>query len=333
MSQAESFQALVLRESEGTVTAAVEHLGVSDLPEGEVLVAVSHSTINYKDSLAITNTGKIVRSYPMVPGIDFAGTVVEASAGDFKPGDAVVLTGWGVGERHWGGLSQYARVKAKWLVPLPEGLSPAQAMGVGTAGFTAMLCVNALLDHGVLPESGEVVVTGANGGVGSYAVAILAAMGYRVVAATHRPDTADYLTGLGAESVLDAAELTASKRPMDSERWAGAVDVVGGEIMAGVIKGMAYGSTIAACGLAQSHELHTTVFPFILRGVTLAGVDSVMCPYEKRVVAWKRLAEVLPADQMAKAASRTISLAEVPDYCAQMVAGKIQGRVIVDLNA
>jgi acrylyl-CoA reductase (NADPH) len=333
MSNPDNFQALVLREAGGNVTAAVESLSAADLPEGEVLVEVANSTINYKDALAITNSGKIVRSFPMVPGVDFAGTVAESSSDKYNVGDAVVLTGWGVGERHWGGLSQYARVKADWLVPLPQGLSSAQAMGVGTAGFTAMLCVNALVDHGVTPESGEVLVTGAAGGVGSFAVAILARMGYKVVAASHRDDTHDYLLELGAAEVIDSATLTESKRPMDSERWAGAIDVVGGAVMAGVLKGMAYGSTLAACGLAGGHGLDTTVFPFILRGVTLAGVDSVMCPYDKRVAAWQRIAEVLPAELMAKAASTNISLAEVPALCQQMMQGQVKGRAIVDLKA
>lgn len=326
------FKALVLNQHEGTLHADIQTLSVDDLPAGEVLVSVACSSLNYKDGLAITGKGKIVRSYPMVPGVDFAGTVVESHSPDFKAGDQVLLMGWGVGERHWGGYAQMARVQADWLIPLPAGLTMQQTMGIGTAGFTAMLCVLALEEHGVAPGGREVVVTGASGGVGSFSVALLAKLGYNVVAATGRPESHDYLRSLGAQSFLGREELATQKRPLESERWDGAVDSVGGKILAGLLPEMAYGSSIAACGLAGGNDLATTVFPFILRGVNLLGIDSVRCPRPRRVAAWERLVRDAPLDHL-DTITRVVPLEELLVLGEEIIKGQVRGRIIVDVNA
>jgi len=331
MSQ-ETFRALVLTEEEGAVKHAIRELTNADLPEGEVLVDVDYSSLNYKDGLAVSGKGRIVRRYPMVPGIDFAGTVIESASAEWKPGDRVVLTGWGVGERYWGGYSQRARVKGEWLVPLPEGLDSRRAMAIGTAGFTAMLCVMTLEDAGVRPESGTVLVTGAAGGVGSVAVAVLAQLGYRVAAVTGRESAHGYLHGLGAKEVVPREELSEPGRPLETQRWAGAVDTVGGDMLARVLTEVNYGGAVAACGLAGGAKLNTTVMPFILRGVSLRGVDSVMCPRPRREAAWRRLLTDLPAE-MLEEVSRVVPLAEVPELAREILVGQVRGRVVVDVNA
>lgn len=328
------FRALVVRkDDEGNTSAAVEVLEEADLPEGEVTVAVSHSTVNYKDGLCIGPGGGLVRNYPHVPGIDFAG-VVEASSDDrYRPGDAVVLTGWRVGEAHWGGYSEKARVKADWLVPLPNGLSARQAMAVGTAGFTAMLAVNALEAHGMVPGQGEVLVTGAAGGVGSVATAILSNLGYEVAAVTGRSETADYLTALGATRIVAREELAETvKRPLESETWAGCVDAVGGAMLARVLGQMKYGASVAAVGLAGGAQLPATVVPFLLRSVNLLGIDSVMQPYASRVAAWERVARDLPMAKV-EAMVQEAGLGDLPALGSAILKGQVKGRVVVDVTA
>lgn len=328
----DTFKALVLDEKDGEVHAAIQTLPKDALPEGEVLVAVTYSGMNYKDGLALTGKGKIVRSYPMIPGIDFSGTVVESASPDFKPGDAVILTGWSVGERYWGGYAQLARVKAGWLVPLPEGLTLQQAMTIGTAGFTAMLCVMALEEHGLTPDvEREILVTGAAGGVGSVAVALLANLGYHVVAATGRAETLEYLKALGARDILDREVLTAAGKPMESERWGGAVDTVGGDTLAGVIRSMARNSSIAACGNAGGVALNTTVLPFILRGVNLLGVESVLVPQPRRRAAWARLARDLPRESFDRM-TQVVALEDLPELGRAILKGQVRGRIVVDPN-
>lgn len=324
---------LVEKDDDGTVTAKVKQLNTEDLPEGEVLVAVDYSTVNYKDGLCLSaNGGGLVRSYPHVPGIDFAGTVEDSRDARYAPGDRVVLTGWRVGEVHWGGYAQKARVKADWLVPLPEGLSTRDAMAVGTAGFTAMLAVMALEDHGLTPEKGEVLVTGAAGGVGSVATAILGHLGYKVAAVTGRPETGDYLTSLGASRIVARDELNeVVKRPLEAETWAGCVDAVGGEMLARVLGQMKYGGSVSAVGLAGGAKLPTSVVPFLLRGVNLLGIDSVMQPFENRQRAWARVARDLPMDKLA-AMIQPATLAELPDLGAKILSGQVKGRVVVDVN-
>jgi acrylyl-CoA reductase (NADPH) len=285
--------------------------------------------LNYKDALAITGAGKIVREFPFVPGIDLAGTVAHSADPRFKPGDEVVLTGWGVGERHWGGLATRARLRADWLLPRPEGLSLEETMAVGTAGFTAMLCVLALEEQGVAPERGEVVVTGAAGGVGSIAIALLARAGFKVVAASGRAELAGYLKELGAAEVMGREVFShGTKAPLDSARWAGAVDSAGGQVLANLLKAMRQGGTVAACGLAAGPVLETTVFPFILRGVRLIGVDSSQHPAEHRPAVWARLARDLDRGLLARL-SRTVTLSEVPAIAPQFLKGAVQGRVVV----
>ncbi len=325
-----TFGALVLhRDEEGGIAARLEELPETALPEGEVLVEVLYSSLNYKDGLAITGAGKIVREFPFVPGIDLAGRVRDSSVADYRPGDLVVLTGWGIGERHWGGLAELARVRAEWLLPLPEGLDPKRAMTIGTAGFTAMLCVMALAEQGVAAGDGELLVTGAGGGVGSIATALLARRGHRVAAVTGRPQLAGYLRELGAAEILDRASvLESGKGPLASQRWTGAVDTVGGAMLAALLKALRYGGTAAACGLAGGAELHTTVFPFILRGVKLIGIDSVYCPRDRRLAAWRNLARELdPAllDQI----TTVVPLEKAAEAARGFLAGKIRGRVIV----
>lgn len=325
------FDAIVIEKPESGQSVRLTQLDSPDLPDGDVLVDVAFSTLNYKDSLAITGASPVVRSFPMVPGVDFSGVVRESSHPDFQAGDRVILNGWGVGEKHWGGLAGQARVKGDWLVRAPDAISLRQAMAIGTAGYTAMLCVMALDTHGIRPESGEVVVTGAAGGVGSVAVALLAARGYTVAAVTGRPSEADYLFGLGASSIIDRAELSQPVRPLAKERWAGAVDVAGGLVLANVIAAMRYRGVVAACGLAASMDLPTTVAPFILRGVTLAGIDSVMCPKVERLAAWARLAEELDMEKL-EAMTTELALADVIERVPAFLEGKIRGRVIVPIN-
>ncbi|MFP1879016.1 MDR family oxidoreductase [Lonsdalea quercina] len=324
-------QALILEQHQGKTVPEVRTIDPTQLPEGNVTVDVSWSSINYKDALAITGQGKIVRQFPMIPGIDFAGTVHCSDDDAFAVGQSVILTGWGVGENHWGGLAQSARVKSDWLVALPEGLSTRQAMIIGTAGFTAMLCVMALEEGGVTPADGEIIVTGASGGVGSTAIALLHALGYQVTALSGRAENADYLRQLGAGQVLDRQEFTAAPRPLEKQRWAGAIDTVGDNVLATLLAQMNYGATVAACGLAGGIALPTTVMPFILRNVRLQGVDSVMAPQPRRQQAWERLAELLPAsfyDQVAK----EIPLADVPAAAADLIANRVTGRTLVKLR-
>ena len=303
----------------------------SQLPEGDVTVAVDYSTLNYKDSLAITGSSPVVRNFPMVPGIDLAGTVEESSHADFKPGDQVVLNGWGVGEVHWGGLAGKARLKGDWLIPLPGAFSPKQAMAIGTAGYTAMLCVLGLERNGVTPDQGEILVTGAAGGVGSVAISILAKLGYDVIASTGRPEQADYLKSLGASGTIDRAELAEKGRPLGKERWAGAVDTVGSHTLANACATTKYGGTVAACGLAGGFDLPATVMPFILRGVTLDGIDSVYRPKADRLEAWQRLASDLDLQHI-EAIMHEIGLSDAIATAGEQMAGKVRGRVVVDVN-
>jgi len=326
------FKALVLNQDEGKTTAAVEELALTDLPDENVLVKVDYSSLNYKDGLAVTGKGKIIRKFPMVPGIDMVGTVEESADDRYSAGDKVVLTGWGVGENFWGGYAQYARLKADWLVPLPEGMEPIRTMQIGTAGLTAMLCVMALEEGGVTPESGPVVVSGAAGGVGSVAVAILAGLGYQVSAITGRPETESYLRALGASEILNRAEMAEPARPLEKQKWAGAVDTAGDTILARILAEADYNGVVTACGLAASFKLPSTVMPFILRNVRLQGVDSVMCPTERRQVAWQRLLTQLPENALGDIA-QIIALSDVPDYAEKITNGQVKGRVVVDLNA
>ena len=302
----------------------------ADLMEGDVTVAVSHSTVNYKDGLALTGSSPVVRRWPMIPGIDFAGTVTESTHDGIAAGDSVVLNGWGVGETHLGGYAQRARVPGEWLVPLPDAFTAAQAMAIGTAGYTAALCVQALERHGVTPSDGPVLVTGATGGVGSVAVALLATAGFEVVASTGKADEAGYLKELGAADILDRAELSEPGRPMGKERWGAAVDSVGSHTLANVLAGTRYGGTVAACGLAQGMDLPGSVAPFILRGVTLAGVDSVMAPRPVRLDAWARLARDL-APATLDAITETRPLADAPALAEDILAGRIRGRVVLEV--
>lgn len=325
------FKALLIEKDEGGQRVALTELDEARLPEGDVTVRVACSTLNYKDALAITGKGPVVRRFPMVPGIDFAGVVERSDSPAFQPGDKVVLNGWGVGEVHWGGLAELARVKAEWLIPLEPAFNPAQAMSIGTAGYTAMLCVMALERHGITPDSGEVLVTGAAGGVGSVAVAVLAKLGYTVVAVTGRPEEAGYLTGLGASRILPRSDFSEPGRPLAREQWAGAIDVAGGHVLANVCAGMKYRGVVAACGLAAGMDFPATVAPFILRGVTLAGIDSVMCPLDERREAWRRLARDLDP-RLLESMTQSIALQDAPEVCAQLIGGGVRGRVIVPIN-
>lgn len=325
------FKAFVLSKADKGQALAWSELGEADLMDGDVTVRVSHSTINYKDGLALTGKAPVVRRWPMIPGIDFAGRVEASGNPAFKPGDAVVLNGWGLGETHLGGYSEIARVKADWLVPLPGSFTPAEAMAIGTAGYTSMLSVLALENLGVTPDKGPVLVTGAAGGVGSVAVALLAKLGYHVVASTGRLTEADYLKGLGAREIIDRAELSGQPRPLGRERWAGAVDSVGSNTLANAIAMTRYGGAVAACGLAQGMDLPSSVAPFILRGITLAGIDSVMAPRARRVEAWARLARDL---DKAKLAAMTVTrpLADAPALAPEILAGKVRGRVVLEVS-
>ena len=328
------FNALIVeKDDNGQTHAAVQQIGEDRLPEGEVTVAVEYSTLNYKDGLCLSpGGGGLVRNYPHIPGIDFAGTVETSDDPRYSPGDKVVLTGWRVGEVHWGGYAEKARVKADWLVPLPGGLTTRQAMAVGTAGFTAMLAVMALEDHGLTPEKGEVLVTGAAGGVGSVATAILANLGYQVAAVTGRPETEAYLKGLGATRIVPRDELSEPvKRPLESEAWAGCVDAVGGAMLARVLGQMQYGGSVAAVGLAGGAGLPATVIPFLLRAVNLLGIDSVMQPYENRVRAWGRIATDLPMEGL-EAMIQPATLEDLPALGAAILKGEVKGRVVVEVG-
>ena len=325
------FRGILIDTDEQGYHARLQQIDEALLPAGDVTVRVSHSTLNYKDALALTGQSPIVRSFPMVPGIDLAGTVEASDSPDFKAGDAVLLNGWGVGESHWGGLAETARLKADWLIPLPEAFTSAQVMAIGTAGYTAMLSVLALERHGIAPGDGEVLVTGANGGVGSFAIALLSRLGYQVVASTGRPDEAEYLTRLGAARIIDRHSLSEPGRPLAREQWAAAIDSVGSHTLANVCAGIRYRGIVAACGLAQGMEFPGSVAPFILRGVTLAGIDSVTRPREDRVQAWSRLATDLdPA--LLPLISREIGLSEVIDVAPLLLAGQVRGRVVVDVR-
>ncbi|WP_209424662.1 MDR family oxidoreductase [Pararhodobacter sp. SW119] len=324
---------LVEKNADGQTRAGVQELADERLPEGDLTVAVEHSTLNYKDGLCLTIGGGLVKSYPHVPGIDFAGTVETSEDPRYSPGDKVILTGWHVGERHWGGYATRARVRADWLVPLPEGMTTRQAMAIGTAGFTAMLAVIALEDHGLARGDGEVLVTGAAGGVGSVAVALLGALGHEVVAVTGRPETEAYLRDLGATRIVPRADLAETvKRPLEAETWAGCIDAVGGAMLARVLGQMKYRTSVAAVGLAGGATLPATVVPFLLRGVNLLGIDSVLRPYADRVRAWDRLARDLPMEKL-EAMIRPATLADLPELGAAILKGQVQGRVVVDPHA
>ncbi|MBM3569475.1 MAG: oxidoreductase [Alphaproteobacteria bacterium] len=327
----QSFKALVVEDAGGAHKTSVQELGMDRLPAGEVTVRVAYSTVNYKDGLAVVHRGRIIRSYPMVPGIDFSGTVVDSQSPEFKPGEQVVLNGWGVGERHWGGFAQMARAKAEWLVKLPAGIGLKQAMAIGTAGYTAMLCVMALEDYGIKPGDKEVIVTGAAGGVGSVAVAILARLGHAVAASTGRPEQADYLKSLGARTIVARGDFDKPGKPLDAERWAGGIDSVGSQTLATVLSQVRYGGAVAACGLAGGTNLPATVLPFILRGVGLLGVDSVMCPRPRRQAAWARLAKDLPFDKL-DAMTTVHGLDQVPALADAILKGQVRGRAVIDLG-
>ncbi len=327
------FRALILDKSDDTAAAYIRELDDSALPAGEVTIDVAFSTLNYKDGLCLSpNGGGLVRAYPHVAGIDYAGTVHSSDDPRYKAGDEVVLTGWRVGEVHWGGYATRARARADWLVPLPAGLTPRRAMAVGTAGLTAMLAIQALEDHGLNPDQGEVLVTGAAGGVGSVAVALLAAMGYQVAAVTGRPDTEDYLRSLGAGRIIARSELAETvKRPLEAEAWAGCVDAVGGAMLARVLGQMKYGASVAAVGLAGGAGLPASVIPFLLRGINLLGIDSVLQPFAARQKAWARIAASLPMDKL-DAMILPATLADVPALGAAILKGEVKGRVVVDVN-
>ena len=327
------FNALVVQKTETGTQADLRQISYDDLPAGDVTVAVDYSTVNYKDGLCIGPGGGLVRVYPHVPGIDFAGTVESSDDPRYRPGDKVILTGWRVGEVHWGGYAQKARVKADFLVPLPHGLTTRQAMAVGTAGLTAMLAVMALENHGLEPGKAPVLVTGAAGGVGSVATALLANLGYEVAAVTGRPETADYLTALGATQIVARSEINeVTKRPLEAERWAGCVDAVGGDMLARVLGQMCYGASVAAVGLAGGASLPATVIPFLLRGVNLLGIDSVMQPFENRQKAWARIAKDLPLSKLEGMIVPAV-LSDLPRLGKDILKGQVQGRVVVDVNA
>src|SRR5215210_958701 len=320
------FRAIVVEKGEGGQTVSAREFQDSELMEGDVTVRVTHSTLNYKDGLAITGKAPVVRRFPMIPGVDFAGTVESSSHPEWKSGDRVLLNGWGLGETHLGAYAEKARVKGDWLVPLPAGMQPRDAMAIGTAGYTAMLAVMALERHGLEPARGAIVVTGAAGGVGSVAVAILAKLGYRVIASTGRPAEGDYLKSLGAAEIIDRQELAAAPRPLAKERWAGGIDAVGSNTLANVLAMTSYGGAVAACGLAGGMDLPTSVAPFILRAVSLIGIDSVMCPRPLRREAWKRLASDLDRGKL-RAITQEIGLADVMEAGRQIVEGQVRGRI------
>ncbi|VVO18660.1 MDR family oxidoreductase [Pseudomonas fluorescens] len=322
------FDAILIEKDDTGYRATLQHLQEAQLPEGDVTVRVHYSTLNYKDALAITGKGPVVRKFPMVPGIDLAGTVEHSNHAAYKAGDQVLLNGWGVGENHWGGLAQKARLNGDWLIPLPAGFTAAQAMAIGTAGYTAMLCVMALERHGVTPGNGEILVTGANGGVGSFAIALLSGLGYLVVASTGRPQESDYLKALGASDIIDRASLSEPGKPMVKERWAGVIDSVGSHTLANACAATRYGGVVAACGLAQGMDFPASVAPFILRGITLAGIDSVMRPRQDRIDAWNRLDRDLDR-QLLERITQTVALKDIIPMARQLLAGQVRGRVVV----
>jgi acrylyl-CoA reductase (NADPH) len=326
------FSAILISKDDSGQRAEIAQIAESDLPEGDVTIAVEYSTINYKDGLAITGRSPVVRKFPMVPGIDLAGVVLQSGHADWKEGDRVVLNGWGVGETHWGGLAQRARLKGDWLVPLPAAFTARQAMAIGTAGYTASLCVEALVASGVSPDKGEVLVTGATGGVGSIAVALLAKAGFNVAASTGKASEADYLKQLGATTIIDRAELSAPGKPMQKERWAGVVDSIGSHTLANACAQTRYNGVVAACGLAQGMDFPASVAPFILRGVSLLGIDSVMAPKAKRLTAWNRLASGLDPAALDVIATE-IGLAAAIPAASDILDGKVRGRLVVDVNA
>ncbi len=328
---ARMFNAILVERDPPPYRASLKKLDEAQLPPGDVTVRVEYSTLNYKDALALTGKGPVVRQFPMVPGIDFAGTVEESGNPSYKSGDKVVLNGWGVGETHWGGLAQRARVKADWLIPLPGALTARQAMAVGTAGYTAMLSVMALERHGVTPGDGEILVTGAAGGVGSVAVALLSKLGFRVAAMTGRPAESDFLKQLGAAEILDRAAYAGAGKPLAKERWAAAIDVVGSHMLANVCASLRYGGVVAACGLAGGMDFPASVAPFILRGITLAGIDSVMRPRPDRVEAWRRLSRDLEVNKL-ELLAQEITLAQALERAALVLEGQVRGRLIVDVN-
>lgn len=325
------FKAIVINKDDKGYRAELDQLEESALPAGDVRVRVHYSTLNYKDGLAITGKGPVVRSFPMVPGIDFAGEVLESTSPEFKVGDAVLLNGWGVGEGHWGGLAQQARVKADWLIPLPKGFTAKQALAIGTAGYTAMLCVMALQKHGVKPADGEVLVTGAAGGVGSFAIALLSKLGFTVVASSGRPQEAEYLRSLGATEVIDRSSLSEPGKPLARERWAAVVDSVGSHTLVNACAATKSEGAVAACGLAQGMDFPGTVAPFILRGVTLYGINSVTVPKAKRIAAYEQLSALVDLKTL-DAISHEISLGEAIQYADALMKGNVRGRVIVDVN-
>jgi len=325
------FKGILIEKDESGYRAGLKEIDESQLPEGDVTIRVSHSTLNYKDGLAITGKGPVVRKFPMVPGIDLVGTVEDSTHPSYTRGDVVLLNGWGVGENHWGGLAQKARLNGNWLIPMPAHFTPQQAMSIGTAGYTAMLCVLALERHGVTPTAGEILVTGAAGGVGSVAIAILAKLGYTVVAASGRPEESAYLKGLGAQEVLDRSVFSSPGKPLAKERWAGAVDVVGSHTLANICASTKYRGVVTACGLAGGMDFPSSVAPFILRGVTLVGIDSVMCPRADRIEAWQRLGRDLDLDKLG-VIGREIGLSEAIPIASKLLSGEVKGRVVVDVN-
>jgi len=328
------FKAIYLtRDEEKNVSAEIAELDESNLPEHNVAIDVEYSTVNYKDGLAIMGKPGVVRSYPMIPGIDLAGTISSSDSSDYEVGDKIVLNGWEVGESHWGGLAQKSRLSSEWLVPLPEAFTTKQAMAIGTAGYTAMLCVLALEEHGVRPDNGPILVTGASGGVGSTAVAILGKLGFEVVASTGRPEESTYLNDLGASEIIDRNELgEENPRPLQGTRWAGVVDAVGSHTLANAIAQTNANGCVAACGLAQGADLNTSVMPFILRGVTLAGINSVYEPFARRKLAWDRMATDLDPDKLEQM-TQVVGLGESINVADQILQGKVRGRVVVDVNA
>lgn len=325
------FRGIVIDKVDDNYQTVLTEISDDMLMEGDVTIDVTYSTLNYKDGLAITGKSPVVRRFPMIPGVDLVGTVTDSASSRFKPGDTVLLNGFGVGETHCGGLAEKARLKSDWLIKLPDGISPQQSMAIGTAGYTAMLCVIALAEHDVKPDSGEVLVTGANGGVGSFAVALLAKLGYTVVASTGRMEEADYLKKLGAAEIINRNTLSEPGRPLAKERWAAAIDSVGSHTLANVCASTRYGGIVAACGLAQGFDFPATVMPFILRGVTLAGIDSVMRPLADREAAWARLAELIDGDMLDEI-SHEIGLDEVIETGKQLLEGKVRGRIVVDVS-
>ncbi|MBG9993037.1 acrylyl-CoA reductase (NADPH) [Pseudoalteromonas sp. NZS37] len=325
-------KAIVINKEDNNYSASLSTIENSDLPNENVSIDVLYSTLNYKDGLAITGKGHVVRSFPMVPGIDLVGTVTNSTSDEFKNGDNVILNGFGVGEKHWGGLAQKAALNSDWLIPLPTGISPKQAMQIGTAGYTAMLSVIALQKQGITPESGEILVTGANGGVGSFAIYLLNQLGFNVTAATGRLDQSEYLKELGASQIIDRNELSNPGKPLQKERFAAAIDSVGSHTLANICASLKYGGVVTACGLAQGMDLPASVAPFILRGVSLIGIDSVMRPKADRIEAWDRLAKLVSADYLDKI-STEISLEHVIDNAEQLMEGKIRGRVVVNCQS